>query len=1050
MKAAFTLCWFVFISFIGFAQRTAFYQDPELSFKLGLELLDKKQYSESQKHFQDYLNQKKLGVHTSDATYYSAVCALELFNKDGEWQMKNFVAKFPSSNWVTFANFNLGKSNFRKKKYSESLEFFDKTDIYKLSKEQLAEFYFKRGYSYLQTNEDNKALADFFEIKEVENKYQFPATYYHSHISYEQKNYEIALKGFNKLIGNETFGSVVPYYITQIYFIQGKFDKVIKEAPKLLKDSINIQKEGEINRMIGESYFNLKDYSNALTFLTKTELGSGLNIHGNYILGYCCYKAKDYKKAATNFMKALDNKDSIAQNAYYHLSDCFIKLNEKLKAKNASYNASQLNFDKKIAEDALFNFAKLSYELDFSPYNEAVKSFGKYLKQYPNSPRREEAYKYLINVYSTTKNYAQAINSIESLGEMSPALKYTYQKLNYFKGVEFFNNGDLDNAEKQFTKSLSQNTDFKLNALNQYWLAEISFLRKDYSTAINLWKKFQLLEGSASLAEYDLSNYALGYAYFLRKDKDDYTNANISFRKFLLTKNKYDENKTVDSYIRAADCYFMNRDFVQASEYYKSAINLNKLDVDYSLFQKALCDGLSKKYEEKVNELKKIETSFPNSNYLSASLNEIADTYFNNLKDEENAIIYYERILKNYPNSSFANNSLAQLGNIYFARKNDEKAFEYYDRFVKADTKSDAAKEVLESIKKIFEAKGNVEEMEQYFVSVGNPLSENQLEKATYIAAYDAYYTQKSCELASTKWETYINKFPNGKYITEAQFCSAECAYSKGLNEKALTGYLYVIDKPRGIYTEVSLTKASFLLFKDKKYKETLPIFIQLQDIAETPANKNAGKIGAMRCAYYLNDFETALTECVKVINIEKITPQQLSEAKYIKAKSLYETNRLDDAMLEFKAMTKSAKNLSGAEAYYYIAKIHFSKNNYKEVENTITKLVSYEYSNDEWNSKGLLLLADAYLAKGDDSDAEVVLQTLIDTKPKEEILNQATERMNKLIEKQKKQKQQQQQSSAPSADLILQGTTNKKDSLLYNNLIQETIKDSTSTNKIQ
>ena len=72
------------------------------------------------------------------------------------------------------------------------------------------------------------------------------------------------------------------------------------------------------------------------------------------------------------------------------------------------------------------------------------------------------------------------------------------------------------------------------------------------------------------------------------------------------------------------------------------------------------------------------------------------------------------------------------------------------------------------------------------------------------------------------------------------------------------------------------------------------------------------------------------------------------------------------------------------------------------------------------------------------------------ETKPKEEILNQATERMNKLLEKQKKQKEQQQQSSAPSADLILQGTTNKKDSLLYNNLIQETIKDSTSTNKIQ
>jgi hypothetical protein len=55
----------------------------------------------------------------------------------------------------------------------------------------------------------------------------------------------------------------VPYYITQIYFIQGKFSEVVKNAPALLNDSSKIQKESEINRMIGESYFNLKDFANA-------------------------------------------------------------------------------------------------------------------------------------------------------------------------------------------------------------------------------------------------------------------------------------------------------------------------------------------------------------------------------------------------------------------------------------------------------------------------------------------------------------------------------------------------------------------------------------------------------------------------------------------------------------------------------------------------------------------------------------------------------------------------------------------------------------------
>ncbi|MEO6303000.1 MAG: tetratricopeptide repeat protein [Bacteroidia bacterium] len=994
------LALFIFFSSIFLAQKTAIFADKDALYKQGLDLFDKKQFVQAQKSFLEYVPVSNSKILKTDALYYSAACAIELFNKDGEWQMKQFVEKHPESNKINSANFYLAKSNFRKKKYPETIEFFEKVDIYKLDKEQLAELYFKRGYANLEIGQDAKAKTDFYEIKDIDNKYAFPANYYYSHIAYKEKNYEIALQGFNRLVGNETFGSVVPYYITQIYFIQGKYSNVVKEAPALLNDSANVQKADEINRMIGESYFNLKEYGNALVYLKKTNLASG-NTHGNYAMGYCYYKMNDCANAVTYLEKVTVDKDSLAQNAWYHMADCYVKLGEKIKAKNAYYGAYQIGLDKKITEDALFSFAKLSYELDFSPFNDAVKAFTKYLKEYPGSSRKEECYNFLINVYSTTKNYDLAIKSIEAIGTIDPILKVTYQKLIYFRGVEYFNNNDLDNAEKQFKRSLQQNSDLKLDALNQYWLGEISYIRKDYTTSIDIWKKFQLMDGALQLKEYDLSNYALGYSYFQRKEKEDYTNSNISFRKFLLTKNVYDEKKVADAHIRIGDTYFMNRDFAQASDNYKVAIEQNKLDVDYCLYQKALCDGLNKNFNEKISELKKIETRYPGSNYLSAAMNEIADTYYNNLKDQENAIVYYNKILKNYPNSSFTSNANAQLGNIYYERKQDDKAFEYFDKFVKADSKSDAAKEALEVIKKIFTEKGKIDEMEKYFAALGNPLSENQIEKATYIAAYDAFYTQKDCNAAMPKWEAYIAKFPNGKYINEAQFSLSECAYDKGLFEKALPGYLFVVQKPRSVYSEVALSKASYLYYKDKKYQEALPLYLQMQEMAETPNNKNLARLGAMRCAFYLNQFEAALAESNKVLTIEKLTPQQVTEAKYIKAKSLYETGRYDDAMLEFKAMTKTSKNNTGAEAYYFIAKIQFNKKEYKEVEKTINKLISYEYSNDDWNNKGMLLLADAYIAKGDDADAQVILETLIDNKAKQEYIDEANKRLEALKAKQ-------------------------------------------------
>lgn len=990
---------FLIVSGLLFSQKTQFYLDKDASYKTALELFDKKQYTAAQKTFIDYMSSVKGNtLLKTDAEYYAAACGIELFHKDGEWRMKEFIERHPESNKVEWGYFYLGKSNFRKKKYEESIQFLEKVDIYELNKENLAELYFKRGYSYFITGDFEKAKLDLFEIKDVDNKYAYPACYYYSHIAYKEKNYEIALQGFNRLLSNETFGAVVPYYITQIYFIEGKYSEVVKNAPALLEDSAHVQKEGEINRMIGESYFNLKDFSNALTYFKKSQTTGGtFNAQGSYQIGYCYYQIADYKNAILNFEKATETKDSLAQNAWYHLADCHVKNNSKTKARNAFYAASDVSFDPKITEDALFSYAKLCYELSFAPYNDAVVAFQKYITTYPESSRKAEAYNYLVNVYSTTKNYSQAIASIEKIQPLDPILKITYQKLIYFKGVEFFNNMDVDSANRYFKKSLSVNFDKTYNALSQYWLGEISYIKKDYASAIETWKAFQLNEGSFSLKEYDLSNYNIGYAYFNLKTKKDYENANISFRKFLLTKNSYDAKKIADANIRTADSYFMNNVYLQAADYYETGIALNQLDVDYCMYQKALCSGLLKNNLEKINDLKALVTKYPKSNYLSSSIFEIAETYSKDLGDGNNAIVYYQKILDNYPNSSYANPALAGIGLIYYNKKEDDKAFSYFDQIVKKDSKGSEAREVLPMIKKIFEAQGKIDEMATYFNSVGNPLNTSELESSLYESAKEAYYNQKNCDIAMTKFESYINKYPEGKYISEAHFCFAECAYNNNQYDKAQPSYQYIVDKYRGVYSETSLLKLTYILYKDKKYEEALPLFQKLEEYAETPANKLSGRIGAMRCAFNLKKFDTSLDFAVKVLNTEKITPQQTNEAKYDKAKSLFELSRFDDALLEFRAIHKSAKNITGAEALYHIAKIQLAKQDYTAVEKTITTLVGYEFSNDDWNTKGLLLLADSYIAKGDDTDAELMLQTVIDGKPRQEFVNEATSKLDKL-----------------------------------------------------
>jgi tetratricopeptide (TPR) repeat protein len=63
---------------------------------------------------------------------------------------------------------------------------------------------FKLAKEWFMKEQYSKAKPLFAEIKDIENTYAAPATYYYSHIAYLEKKYEIALEGFKKFSKNST------------------------------------------------------------------------------------------------------------------------------------------------------------------------------------------------------------------------------------------------------------------------------------------------------------------------------------------------------------------------------------------------------------------------------------------------------------------------------------------------------------------------------------------------------------------------------------------------------------------------------------------------------------------------------------------------------------------------------------------------------------------------------------------------------------------------------------------------------------------------------
>lgn len=996
------LTWSVLLCVRLSAQQTIIYTHEDAEFKTAIELFQKEKFGAAQKSFA-----KVIETHPDpnslvriDAEYYNAICATELFNKDGELYLKQFVKDHPESPKVKSAYFYLGKYNYRKKKWRDAIDWFQKVDIYDLTTDELAEFYFKRGYSYFSTDKFAEAKKDFYEIKDVDNSYAGAAKYYYAHIAYAEKNYETALTDFLKLQQNETFGSVVPYYIAQLYYLQGKYEQVITYAPALL-DSANTKRAPEIARVLGESYYRLGKYGDAIPFLKKYEKSAGkLPRADQYEMGYAFYKVGDYDEAVNYFTGVTNISDSLVQNAYYHLGDCYLKLNNKQNARNAFSEASRLDFDKKIQEDALYNYARLCYELAYNPYNEAIKAFQQYIKNYPESPRIDEAYAFLVNVFTTTKNYKGAIEAIEAIKVLTPELKQAHQKVAYYRGVDLYNNSEYAEAIKLFDKAMTYRFDKNIIAQAVYWKGESYYKLKNYDKAIEAYEAYLSEPGAIGKSELSDANYNIGYSYYKMKQ---YENSNLWFRKFVTFKPQANAKKINDALNRIGDGYFMSRDFANAADYYDQSYKMKLINADYALFQKALANGVLKKYPSKISDLQTFINAYPTSSYIQKAKYELALTYEKNNQDDL-ALASYKKFMDEYPNSFLMGDVLSKTGLIYFRINDDENALAYFDKLIRRDRKSAEANAAIENVKKIYASKGNIQGLETYLASIGASIPQMEKDSLSYISGRN-HYENGDYKTAVSDFDYYLKTFPEGFYLLPVTAMKADADDRLGNTDAALAGYTFVISKNKSQYTEQALYRAADIGYKKQDYAQALEWYKQLEQLAEDPKSVSSAKIGLMRTNYQQKNYADAIAYANKVLSLENPSKELKNEAHYDIAQSLLAMQKYDEAFAEFKALANTAKNEMGAEAAYNVAYIYYLKNDYKQSQKSVFSFIAendYEY----WASKAFILLADDYVALKDNFQAKTTLKTVISDSKTPELIKIAQEKLDKIIAEEEAAKQ--------------------------------------------
>ncbi len=961
-----------------FAQKSIEQYDPDKLYKEAVEFYEKEKYTAARKLFAEVMETAadKRDYLYSNAQYFTALCAIELNQPDAESLLMRFINDNPDNPKTPYANFRMARYHYNNKKYKKAIERFEMVSPRDLDANQATEYHFLLGHSYFMEHDNIKARASFYQIKDGDSKYASPALYYYSHINSIDKNYETALQGFLKLRNDDTFSSIAPYYIAQIYYMQQKYEQVIEYAPSLL-DSVNAKRKDEVMRVVGESYYRLGRYKEAIPYLENYVKSKSPSVEDNYQLGFSYYQTGDCTNAIKYFEKASHSASSLGQNALCHLGDCYIKAGDKQKARLAFSTAAQMDYDPDAQENAHFNFAVLSYELLMSPFNEAIRSFNEYIIKYPYSDKVDEAYNYLVVAYTTTRNYRLALESIEKIKVKDDKIKRAYQRVAFFRGLELFNDLKFGEAIELFDKSLDYaQYDNKLAARCNYWKAESYFREGDFQEAYVLYSKYLSMPNAAQTEEYQQANYGLGYAAFSQKK---YAEALGWFQKYVnLMKNA--ATKTVaDSYNRIGDCQFMQPSYWTALESYDKAWKYNLSTPDYACFQKGFTYGLVDRQEKKIETLTQLLSSYPKSSYVDDALFEIGKAYVT-LRKNEQAISSFKTLIADYPSSGYVSKAMLQLGLVYYNMDRGKEALDYYKKVVTDFPSSPDARNALTGIKNVYVDMNDADGYITYAGSLGEMgnVSLSEQDSLTYKVAENMYMSG-SCEKAATSLNSYLERFPQGNFSINATFYLADCRLRDGKLDEAMKGFESLFAQPRSMLSEQALMSASAIYFNQGKYEESLQSYQRLEAEAEIASNITDARIGIMRCQYRLKNYKEAVEAARKVLDNKDLSAENLRETEFILAQSYREEKDLANALTEYRKVAKEVSSVEGAESKYYIIEILMQQNKLKEAEDEILDFAAKNTPHQYWMAKSFILWSDIYVAKKDDFQAIHTLQSVID-----------------------------------------------------------------------
>ncbi len=892
--------------------------------------------------------------------------------------------------------YHLGHHYFIENNYEEALRYLEKTDEMYLELTERLRVLFEKGVAYFTLKKFDNASPYFKKILQEEGSvYAQDASYYLGFIAFSEKKYKDALPLFQALEKVKKYAAVVPFYLSYIFQSQGDNDKAIQYGESYLKSGGGLH-DLETLQLLASIYFNRQNFSRTIDLYEQViKKQVSLQTPQQFELG-SSYLADGRYTAAISLLKPLSSsKDPIALQAMYALGNAYLQAGDKANARSAfQYYIQNLpnGLDKEEALTVSFIVAKLSMELGFE--DQGVQSLKDLLNLFPEGKDAQECREILLMYYARTNGFRQAMELLRTVEKKPEVYQRLAPRILYGRAIEFVNELQYEKAD-QLMAEVTQFKNSVYHAPALFWRAEMAFRIERYPQTVGYLTEYLKLK-PVPLGEATPENafYNLGYAHL---ELEEYSKASGYFERLYTTSTPIESDLRREAALKVADCAFMERNLTKARQFYAKMSSSKGYGSDYAGFQLAVIEGIASP-TTKISMLKKLERDFPQTDYATLIIMELADTYMGEEQFEE-AIPYLKKIPSLVDkDDELVPSSYLKWGICLYNLGRDEEAVEKYREILKEFPSSEQASAALENAKAIFVEKGRINAYQQFLESGGKSMA--QLQKDSLFFQYvQTTYADGKDAASFEAVDAYIQQFPEGLFIADVMNYKAEL-HLKGKDwSTAAAQYSLLASIGASKYQERALRQAGKIYFFElKAYQQALGIFKQLSALTLKPDVLLESLRGELRSCYHLKDWKEGFPVAERLLTMSSPNQEDLALSELVLGYYSQLQKAYGQSTSFFEGVLRGKNTALAAEARFQMASNYYTEQKFEQAEKfaleTIETAGSYLY----WVTRSYLLLADVFISQKDYFNAKATLRSVIDNSSIPELKEEASSRL-KLVE---------------------------------------------------